>query len=105
MELDYDLVFELQNLLCFTLTSHHMFTIKNADDTGDWLFSFIELYNPRLFYFAERTGDWELHIFFIYKLFTCSMLLVSIHENGYCDTSNELLYVTKIFLGSQCKVS
>ena len=31
------------------------------------------------------------------------MLLVSIHEKGYCDTSNELLYVHKIFLDSQCK--
>ena len=38
MELDYDLVIELQSQLCFTLTSHHMFTIKNADDTGDGLF-------------------------------------------------------------------
>ena len=58
MELDFGLVFELQSQLCFTLTIHHMFTIKNADDTGDGLFSFIELYNLRLFYFAERTGDW-----------------------------------------------
>ena len=103
MELDYDLVFELQSQLCFALTSHHMFTIKNADDTGNGLFSFIELYNLRLFYFAERPGDWELHIYFIYKWFTCSMLLVSIHEKGYCNTSNELLYVHKIVLDSQCK--
>ena len=67
MELDYDLVFDLQNQLCFTLTSHHMFTIKNADDTGNGLFSFIELYKLKLFYFAERTGDWELdtNIFYI----------------------------------------
>ena len=71
MELAYDLAFELQSQLCFTLTSHHMFTIKYADDTGDGLFSFIELCNLRLFYFAERTGDWELHIFLIYKWFTC----------------------------------
>ena len=103
MELDYDLVFELQSQLCFALTSHHMFTIKNADDTGNGLFCFIELYNLRLFYFAERPGDWELHIYFIYKWFTCSMLLVSIHEKGYCDTSNELLYVHKTVLDSQCK--
>ena len=103
MELNYDLVFELQSQLCLTLTSHHIFTIKNADDTGNGLFSFIELYNLRLFYFAERTGDWELHIYVIHKWFTCCMLLVFIHEKGYCDTSNELLHVHKIFLNSQCK--
>ena len=109
MELDYDLVlsyhliFELPSQLCFMLASHHMFAMKNADDTGDGLFSFIKLYNRRLFYFAKRTGDWELNIYFIYKWFTCSMLLVSIYEKGYCDTSNELLYVHNIFLDSLCK--
>ena len=44
---------------------------------------------------------------FTYILYTndsqCSMLLVSIHGKGYCDTSDELLYVHKIFLDSQCK--
>ena len=70
MELYYDLVFELQSQLCFTLTSHHMFAIKNVDDTGVGWFSFIELYILRLFYFAEHTGDWELHIYFIHEWFT-----------------------------------
>ena len=65
--------------------------------------SFIPLYSLRLLYFAERTGDLELHIYFNYKWFTCFMLLVSSHDKGYFNTSIVLLKAHKIFIDSHCK--
>ena len=93
MELDHDLIFELQSQFCLrslviTCSQKKLQMIQAMD----YLVSL-----------SCTISDWELHIYFIYKWFTCSKLLVSIHEKGYCDTSNELLYVHKIFLDSQCK--
>ena len=75
---------------------------NNAYDTGG-LSSFIQLYNLRLFDFAEHTSDCELHIYLIYKWFMCFMLLVSSHQKRYFDASNELLHAHNFFIDSQCK--